>query len=260
MLTRTLLGVDVDVGARIVGIGTGFVDLAHGDVLDRRRGKYVERDEFVVGVGRGDRLAVERRDAVTVAQAAHDELAGIGHGDSRDLPDTLLHVRDALERHLPGSHVLDRHVRGDALGLETPLRLEVAAAGHLHGRQRLRIGLKEDLQPGLTARDLHAARDIRNIGNHERMVSIGKVEPEMSQGVGRRTFGRALHQHGRSDERFTGRPVRHDPLDDRSGGREAVSRSEQCSNDFSQRHTFSFIFFFHAAKLAARDDNRMSRR
>ena len=75
VVTHVVLGVDVDMRTRVVGVGRGLVDLAYGDVLYGRRGEYVERDEFVVGVGRGYGLAVEGGDAVTVSQTAYDELS-----------------------------------------------------------------------------------------------------------------------------------------------------------------------------------------
>lgn len=70
-----LLGADVDVRAAIVGKGAGIIDFADGDVLHRTRGEEIERDELVVGVGRGDGKSVQRGGAVAVAQSTDNELS-----------------------------------------------------------------------------------------------------------------------------------------------------------------------------------------
>ena len=177
--------------ARIVGIRTDLVNLAYGDVLHGRRRENIERDEFVVGVRRSDGLSVECRDAVTVAQAADDQLPGRSDRDARHLANTLLHVGDTLERHLFGPHILDRDIRGDALGLQGPFRFKVLAGGHRHRGQHLIVGIKLDHRLGhpLCNPELHPLRKIRDIGDDHHTRSGSKIQLEAALGIGRRSMG-----------------------------------------------------------------------
>ena len=215
ILAGILLGVDVDVRARVVGVGAHLVDLAHGDVADDGRGEDVERDELVVGVGRGNGLSVEGRDAVTVAQTADDELSGRGDGDAGDLPDALLDVRDPFERHFAGAHVLDRHVRGDAVGLEAAFRFEVPAPLDRNRLEGLRVGCKFDRKRLVCGGnpDLDLLREVGDVGDGERVRALGKVHFEGSRSVGRRALCRPREEDRGADERFAGRSVENSALE-----------------------------------------------
>ena len=131
-------------------------------------------------------------------------MPGLRDGDAGHLANALLHVGDTFERHLPGTHVFDGHVRGDTFGLQATFRFEVLACRHRHRGKNPIVRFQFYMQFRHFRRnpDVEPAGNVRDIRNEQRAGTRNEIEFEASRRVGRRTFRRAVHGDGGPDKCF----------------------------------------------------------
>ena len=190
--------------AAVVGKGAGVVHLADGDVLHRTRGEEVERNEFVVGIGRGDGQSVQGRGAVAVAQPAYDELARLGDGDARYLLHAFLHVADALDAHFLGTQILDGQGGFLAFHLQGTFTFQVLFGYDRNFAQGLCVGLHFEVQYRfavhfhLSGGDVHIA----HVAHGEVVHSVGHLQAVVAVDVGYGSRRAARHLDGSARQRF----------------------------------------------------------
>ena len=225
-----LLGADVNVRPAVVGKDRGVVNLTHGDVLHGACGKEVQRDKLVVGIGRGNGESVECGGAVAVAQSAHDELSGIGHGYSRKLGDAFLHVSYAFDGHFPGSHVLYGQRGLLPLHLQGALALQVAACSHHHLAQHLLVSVQGEVQRDAFCLDGHCGHlhaFVAHVAYGYGPGAVWQFKTVVSVHVGHSPLGRAGDLYGGPNKRLTRGLVCHGAFHRTCHGRHGGQDKEQ---------------------------------
>ncbi len=153
-----------------------IVDLAHRDILDNGRRKKIQRNEFVVRIGRSDRQPVECSRAIAIAEPSDNQLPGIRDGNSRQLFDAFFHIADSFQTHFPSPDRFHEESGFLPFQLQDPFRFAVLLPGHQNLVQYFLVGLQRDVQPNLTLEiDFNFLRDIRDIGDFQRVFSVRDI-------------------------------------------------------------------------------------
>ena len=192
---------------RIVGEGFRVIYLAHCDVLYGTRREKVQRNQFVVGVGRGYGESVQGCGAVTVAQSAHNELACIGNGDARNLLYSFFHIADAFEAHLLRTEVLDGEGCFPAFHLQGAFALKVLSGHYRHFTQSLCVALQLKVQYEVGFAGFYVVYDdvlVAYIFNGQCISSVVYIQGVVTVHIGNGALCCSCYLYGGSGQRFPG--------------------------------------------------------
>ena len=224
-------------GTGIISEGTGFINLAHRDVLDSRGRKQVQRNQFVVGVGRSDGESVEGRRTVAVAQSADDNLSGRSDGYSGDFLDSLFHVGDAFGAHLLCTEVFDGYAGALSFYHQAFFVFKILFCHDGDFIQLLVVGLHGDNQFLISLYGDVLCLIGYVLDNEGTFLAfLDAFYLKMPVDVGNGTDGGSGYLHGGSDKRLLGRMV-----DDRTFQRIGLG-ADACGDQGGRQNRFAVIY------------------
>ena len=130
-LVGGLLGADVDGAAGEITVQFRGEGLVHRQAAHDRRGEDVQRGHLGIRVRRRQRQAVQVGGVVTIAHAAHHQVAVAHHGEAHDLLHAVGHVVGTLLLQFLRADVLDQRGRLLAVHQQHGLALAVYLLHHL---------------------------------------------------------------------------------------------------------------------------------